>query len=256
MTAITLANDEVSTARPLPFTFQFGGRDYTNIYVGANGIVGFVNSGLSLTGNMDMPTTAAPNAIICPYWDDLNPAGGGSVWFGTVGTAPYRAAVVSWVEVPHTITAGGQNRFTLQAILHESGQIAFQYAQVDSGNSQRTMGRSATIGVEDFAGAVATKYSYNGDLGLVTNNQAMLFVPHGSTLPTPTLTRPGGPPGSQFQLLVAAQVGSRCIIKASDDLSSWVSLATNVIPASSLWSFTDSTAGPHFHRFYRAMSEP
>src|SRR6185503_20699773 len=100
----------------LLFTFQFGGRDYTNIYVGANGIVGFVNSGLNLTGNMDMPTTAAPNAIICPYWDDLNPAGGGSVWFGTVGTAPYRAAVVSWVDVPHTITAGGQNRFTLQAI--------------------------------------------------------------------------------------------------------------------------------------------
>lgn len=256
MTAITLANDGVSIARPLPFTFQFGGRDYTNIYVGANGIIGFTNSGLNLTGNMDMPTTTAPNAIICPYWDDLNPAGGGSVWFGTVGTAPYRAAVVSWVDVPHTITTGGQNRFTLQAILHESRQVAFQYAQVESGNSQRTMGRSATIGVEDFAGAVSAKYSYNGDLGLVTNNQAMLFVPHGSTLPTPTLTRPGGSQGSQFPLLVTAQVGSRCIIKASDDLSSWVSLATNVIPSSGLWNFTDSTSGSHFHRFYRAMSEP
>jgi subtilisin family serine protease len=255
MTAVTLANDGVSTARPLPFTLQFGGRDYTNIYVGANGIIGFTNSGLNLTGNMDMPTTAEPNAIICPYWDDLNPAGGGSVWFGTVGTAPYRAAVVSWVDVPHTITAGGQNRFTLQAILHESGQVAFQYAQVDSGNSQRTMGRSATIGLEDFTGAVAAKYSYNGDLASVTNNQAMLFVPHGSTLPTPTLTRPGGPQGSQFQLLVRAQVGSRCIIKASDDLSSWVSLATNVIPSSGVWNFTDTNMNAHFNRFYRAASE-
>jgi hypothetical protein len=205
---------------------------------------------------MDMPTTAAPNAIICPYWDDLNPATGGNVWFGTVGAAPCRAAVVSWVDVPHTITAGGQNRFTLQAILHESGQIAFQYAQVDSGNAQRTLGRSATIGVEDFTGAVAAKYSYNGDLALVTNNQAMLFVPHGSTLPTPTLTRLGGPQGSQFQLSVAAQVGSRCVIKGSDDLASWISLATNVIPASGVWNFTDANVNAHFHRFYRAASEP
>ena len=255
MTSITLANDGVSTARPLPFTFQFGGRDFTNLYVGANGIIGFTNSGLNLTGNMDMPTTAAPNAIICPYWDDLNPAAGGSVWVGTAGTAPYRAAVVSWVDVPHTITSGGQNRFTLQAILHESGQIAFQYAQVESGNSQRTMGRSATIGVEDFAGAVAAKYSYNGDLALVTNNQAMLFVPHGSTLPTPTLTRLGSPPGNQFQLSVTAQIGSRCIIKASDDLVSWLSLATNVIPSSGVWNFTDTNVNAHFHRFYQTASD-
>jgi hypothetical protein len=158
--------------------------------------------------------------------------------------------------VPHFVTSGGQTRFTFQAILHESGQIAFQYAQVESGNSQRTSGQSATIGVEDFAGAVAAKYSYNGDLASVTNNQAILFVPHGSTLPTPTLTRLGGPQGSQFQLLVTAQIGSRCIIKASDDLSSWLNLATNVIPASGFWNLTDSTAGAHLHRFYRAMSEP
>ena len=256
MTSITLTNDGVSTARPLPFTFQFGGRDYNNIFVGANGIIGFTNSGLNLTGNMDMPTTAVPNAIICPYWDDLNPAAGGSVWFGTVGAAPYRAAVVSWVDVPHAITAGGQNRFTLQAILHESRQIAFQYAQVDSGNVQRTSGRSATIGVEDFIGAVAAKYSYNGDLALVTNNQAMLFVPHGSSLPTAILTRLGGPQGGQFQLRVTAQVGSRCVIKVSDYLSTWSSLATNVIPASGLWNFTDLNAVTHLHRFYQAVSEP
>jgi hypothetical protein len=185
----------------------------------------------------------------------LNPAGGGSVWFGTIGIEPYRAAVVSWVDVPHTITAGGQNRFTLQAILHESGHIAFQYAQVETGNAQRTMGRSATIGVEDFTGAVAAKYSYNGEV-LVTNNQAMLFVPHGSALPTPTLTRLAGPQGGQFQLRVSAQVGSRCVIKASDYLSSWVSLATNVMPASGIWDFTDANAGAHLHRFYQAVSEP
>jgi hypothetical protein len=256
MTAIGLASNGVSAARSLPFTFRFGGRDFTNIYIGANGIVGFIISGLGFTGNMDLPTAALPNAMICPYWDDLNPEGGGSVWFGTVGTAPYRAVVVSWVDVPHAITTGGQNRFTLQTLLHESGQIAFQYAQVENGNPQRTMGRSATIGVEDFTGAVAAKYAYNGDVALVTNNQAILFVPHGSFLPTPMLARLSGPQGGQFQMRVTAQVGSRCVIRASDYLSSWSGLATNVIPASGLWDFVDPNAGAHVNRFYQAVTEP
>jgi len=137
--------------------------------------------------------------------------------------------------------------------LHESGQIAFQYAQVDTGNPLRTSGQSATIGVEDFTGAVAAKYSYN--VSSVTNNQAMLFVPHGSTLPTPMLTGLGGPQGSQFQLRVTAQIGSRCTIKESDDLSSWLNLATNVIPSSGVWNFTDTNMNAHFHRFYRAESD-
>jgi hypothetical protein len=253
---MSLANDGVSLAQPLPFTFPFGGRDYTNLYVGANGILGFANSGLNLTGNMDMPTAASPNAIICPHWDDLNPAAGGSIWFGTAGAAPYRSVVVSWVDVPHTVTTGGQNRFTFQAIVHETGQATFQYAQVDSGNTQRTLGRSATIGVEDFIGGVAAKYSYNGDQALLTNNQAILFIPHGSAGSVPLLARVNGPQGGQFQLQVTAQVGTRCIIRASDDLSSWARLATNLIPASGVWNFNDSAAGAHVHRFYQAVSEP
>jgi len=62
MTGITLTDDGVSTAQALPFVFPFGGRQYTNLYVGANGLIGFTNVGLGATGNMDMPTTAAPNA--------------------------------------------------------------------------------------------------------------------------------------------------------------------------------------------------
>jgi hypothetical protein len=255
MAAITLADNGVSTARALPFTFRFGGRDYTNIYIGANGIIGFTNSGLSLTGNMDMPTSAAPNAIVCPLWDDLNPAAGGRVWFGIVGVAPYRSAVVSWVDVPHFVTAGGQTRFTFQALLHESGQIGFQYALVQNGNPNYVRGKSATIGVEDFMGAVAAKYSYNGEQP-VTNNQAIVFVPDGSSPPIPTLTRLAGPQDGQLQLRVTAQLGQRCVVKASDDLSTWTSLATNLIPSSGTWDYSDTNALIHLHRFYQVMAVP
>jgi subtilisin family serine protease len=256
MASITLADDGVSTARPLPFTFHFGGRDYTNLYIGANGIIGLTNSSaLTNTGNMDMPTSAAPNAIVCPLWDNLNPAAGGNVWFGIIGVAPYRSAAVSWVDVPHFVTAGGQTRFAFQALLHESGQIAFQYALVQNGNPNYVRGKSATIGVEDFMGAVAAKYSYNGEQ-TVTNNQTMVFVPDGSSPPVPTLIRLAGPEDGQLQLRVTAQIGQRCVVKASDDLSTWTNLATNLIPSSGTWDYSDTNALIHLHRFYQAVAVP
>lgn len=256
MVSVTLADDGVSAGRTLPFTFPFGGKDYTNIYIGANGIIGFTNSpALANTGNMDMPTITAPNAIVCPLWDNLNPAAGGSVWFGTVGVAPYRSVVASWVDVPHVVTVGGQTRFTFQAILHESGQIAFQYAAVQTGNPTYVLGKSATIGVEDFMGAVAAKYSYNGEQ-IVTNNQTILFMPDGVPLPVPTLTRLAGPANGQLQLRVTAQVGERCVVKASDNLSGWTSLATNVIPASGIWDYSDTNVLAHLHRFYQVVAGP
>jgi hypothetical protein len=256
MASIALADDGVSAPLALPFTFYFGGRDYTNIYIGANGIIGFTNSpALANTGNMDMPTTAAPNAIVCPLWDNLNPAAGGTVRFGTAGVAPYRSVIASWVDVPHFVTAGGQTRFTFQAILHESGQIAFQYALVQNGNPIYVLGKSATIGVEDFMGAVAAKYSYNGEQ-TVTNNQTILFVPDGSSPPVPTLTRLAGPQGGQLQLRITGQLGQRCVVKASDDLSAWTSLATNLIPPSGTWDYSDTNTLAHLHRFYQVVAGP
>jgi len=254
MMPVGLTDDGVSTARVLPFTFSFGGRDYTNIYIGANGIIGFVNSGLGVTANMDLPTTASPNAIVCPFWDNLNPAAGGTVWFGTAGVAPYRSAVVSWVDVPHFVTTGGQTRFTFQAILHESGQVAFQYGAVQAGNPSYVRGLSATIGLEDFQGVLAAKYSYNGSQ-LVTNSQTILFRPDGGAQQVPLLQRIDGPSG-QFRLRVTAQVGQRCVLKVSGDLSSWAGLATNIVAASGVWDFIDNAAGNNSQRFYQAVSEP
>ena len=256
MTPLTLADDGVTPALQLPFSFRFGGQDYTRLYVGANGIVGFKNVILSATLNVDLPLSALPNSIICPFWDNLNPASGGRVWFGTTGTEPHRSVVISWVEVPHFITSGGQTKFTFQTILHESQEIAFQYATVQPGNPLYISGLSATIGVEDFTGAVAGKYSYNGNPNLVTNNQAILFTPDGNPVSAPIVVQLGGPKSGRLQLKVTAQPNGRCIIKVSEDFSCWTKLATNVIPASGVLDFTDMKVGNRPQRFYQAVIEP
>ena len=172
-TAFSLSDDGVSPAQAIPFDFEFYGIGYTQLYVGANGVVGFVNNGLSTYTNTDIPNTSAPNAVIYPYWDDLNPAAGGGVRIGTTGTAPNRKLVVSWVGVPHY---GQTLPLTFQmALCERTGDIVFQYLEVQPGDASTGAGRSATVGIENGAGSKAAKYSYNGGT-LLSNGQALVFT--------------------------------------------------------------------------------
>jgi subtilisin family serine protease len=256
MTSLTLAADGVSPAQALPFTFNYYGKNYSQIYVGANGLIGFTNSALASGANGDLPSTNTPNAILCPYWDDLNPTLAGNIWIGFLGTAPNRKAVVSWVDVPHTTVIGGQQtRYTFQAILHESRQVAFQYLQVDSGRSTLISGKSATIGVEDDSGMLATEHAANAGIAVVGNNQAILFAPTG-TVATPSLVRVSGPQAGQLQLTVFGQPGRVCVIRASPELASWTALTTNTLPAGGIISYTDAAVGTSPFRFYRAELVP
>jgi subtilisin family serine protease len=175
MPTLSLTANGVSPAQSLPFTFRYYDQSHNAIYVSANGMVAFAADGLNQFSNVDLPNSALPNAMLCPWWDDLNPEGGGSIHVGVTGTAPNRRFVVSWVGIPHR-NPGKKSSFTFQAVLEEATQrIVFQYLNVDAGHSTGA-GKSATIGVENHGGTVAARYSYNGST-LLQNNQAIAFVP-------------------------------------------------------------------------------
>ena len=171
---LVLTDNGVSPAQLLPFPFPFYGQVYDRLYVGANGIIAFDAAGLGLSDNADLPGITSPNAIICPYWDNLNPASTGSVLVATVGESPHRRLVVSWLGVPRNSTT--TTKLTFQAVLEEDPpNILFQYSEVYPDNS-RAGGRRATVGLENETGLVAAKYGFNGTPARLTNNQAVLFV--------------------------------------------------------------------------------
>ena len=168
MTRLLLSGNGVSAAIQLPFSFPFYRSTHDTLYVSANGVLGFNPEGLNSTDNSFLPTPTAPNEIIAPYWDDLNPAAGGSVYAGAVGSAPNRRFVVTWLNVPR---AGSTVVLTFQAILEEAtGDILFQYRDVDR---NRGAGRSATIGIENSSGDLAAIHTYNGSPNLIENRTAV-----------------------------------------------------------------------------------
>ncbi len=157
------------------FTFNFADIDYTQVRILSNGALHFgADQGFQMDySNEAMPITtagagpcaaSAADRVIAPYWEDLNPSSGGQITYETIGSAPNRQFVASWVDVARYGSGGS---YTFQVILYEtSNEIKFQYG---AGNAN---GTSATIGVEvddtDF-----TEYSYNTNS--VANGDAILF---------------------------------------------------------------------------------
>ena len=109
--------------------------------------------------NAPIPTAAAPTGFAAGWWDDLNPGAGGSIRTETIGPAPNRRFVASWLDVPiYGISGSG---ITFQMVLDEtSGAITTQYLDTMTGNSGFDRGASATVGTENGDGTGGTQVSY------------------------------------------------------------------------------------------------
>ncbi len=176
---LDLGNEGISHPIPLPFLFPFYARPRDRIYVGSNGVMGFDPEELAAASNQSIPEPAAPNALIAPYWDDLNPTSGGHIEYGLMGSPPHRRLVVTWDGVPLNI---GNNALPLsfQAILEEGTQrIVFQYRDILPG-SRLAGGSGATIGLENDGGFLAAQYLFNGNR-LLRNEQTIAFSPLSSS---------------------------------------------------------------------------
>jgi hypothetical protein len=119
-TQITIA-DEGTQSVPLPFTFTFYGRDYSSVYVNANGNVTFAAANPSGVESSASFFSGVPR--IAPLWDDFNPAAAGGVFI----SASPGEFMVTWSQVPEFLTT---NSNTFQLILSPDGNIEFQFGNV------------------------------------------------------------------------------------------------------------------------------
>ena len=174
----TSISDEINgnTAVNLPFSFPFYGDDFDEIYVSVNGFISF--SEIPASGapvNFPMPADL-DNAMhkIAPFWNNLN-AEDGAVY--THHDADSGFFIVQWDNLRLNNSDPEDGTFTFQLLLHESGNITFQYQQM-SGDSERS-----TVGIQ--SGENALQVAYNTPL-----LQDFYAVNFSQTLPSWAVTDP------------------------------------------------------------------
>jgi hypothetical protein len=186
-------DDAVSTTQMLPFAFRLSGEAMalTHYSVSSNGFIGLLPNAASMLAdaptNANIPTTAAPNAVIAPFWDDLFPSTTAGVTATTrtlvTGMAPSRRFVVEWAGrglwaagmTPPEMTAN--IRFQLH-LVEATRTVEFHYCSLvaNMAPAARTRASSATIGVESSDGLSGGVASFDTE---VTNlaMQGYLLTP-------------------------------------------------------------------------------
>lgn len=156
------------------FNFTFFGNTYSQFYINSNGQVLF-GSGSLESSAATIPSPAAPNNFIAPFWDDLVVDSYGSILYTTIGAAPNRKLIVQFKNMgfyPFPATLG-----TFSVILYESSNIVqVQYRLIVLTYSGKAHGGNATIGLENSDGTSGVQYSFHNP-SAITSGQAISFSP-------------------------------------------------------------------------------
>ncbi len=147
----------------LGFDFDFYGTTYDAVRICTNGFLSFTSSSAPYT-NQGIPTSGDPDAVIAPFWDDIDVGSGGVIYY--YADAANQRFIVEW-DGTHHYPSG--NPETFQVILNADGTILYQYHTVALNNS-------CTVGIENQNGndglqiVFNSAYLHNGMAILITND--------------------------------------------------------------------------------------
>jgi hypothetical protein len=153
-TRIPLGDDDNQGPFALGFSFDFYGQLHDSIRVCSNGWLSFTSQSHQFH-HFPFPDASDPNSLLAPFWADLDPAQGGSVFY-LADTSADRF-VVSWIDVP---LHGTVDSCTFQAVLDTGASILFQYLRLPA--SARLGADSCSVGIENETGLTGLEYLRDG----------------------------------------------------------------------------------------------
>ena len=162
--ALALSDDSSVGPLELGFAFPFYEDSWTEVFVGSNGFLSF-GAGSGSLSNQDLPDPTAPNDLIALFWDDLNPASGGTVY---AWSDPDEERFV--VQYDHVRAYGSTAEYTFQAILRPSGDVTAQYLDMAETDVEQ-----ASAGLENGDGAIGLGCNFNGEGGTFADGTAVLY---------------------------------------------------------------------------------
>ncbi len=155
-TSVTLGDDDSETVS-LPFSFDFYGETKDEVTIGSNGYLTFGAEGTDFS-NDQIPSTSEPNDFIAPFWDDLNPSGGGSVHYLADGDQ----FIVQYTDIPPFALGETNDSYTFQVILTADDGVRYQYLSMDGAVNEATVGTENADGLDGLQVAFNTSYVEDG----------------------------------------------------------------------------------------------
>jgi hypothetical protein len=135
----------------LPFNFNYYENSYSQLYISSYGYVTFTLPD-SWAAQNEIPNPTAPNNVIAPYWAPNMLPSGAWVKYLSEGIEPDRHFVIEWHNLEDNL--GSNNFFDFEVILHENGDIDFQYSTMNYSGSSFC----AAAGIEDSTGLDGLNY--------------------------------------------------------------------------------------------------
>jgi hypothetical protein len=173
----------------LPFDLMWYMQHEPVLSIGTNGLITFgtahlrsgiterlpcLSQGLCDGTNYEGHDTHADwgiDGVIAPFWADINPEAGGSVFY-KVFDDESKSIVVQWDEVPYWTQSGAMNHIkqTFQAIMWSDGAVVFSYKTMSPNHISWT---HESIGYEDSTGRLGDQISYLE----IPESQTSYFIP-------------------------------------------------------------------------------
>jgi PKD repeat protein len=157
---------------PVGFEFNFAGTVNDSVWITTNGCIHMQATGSGNPNNSQLFSTAEPNRVMAPWWDDLTEDGTSNLRYKTEGTAPNRVFTTEWYRFASYRT-GATSRLKFQVKLYETTNvIEFHYGTMEGGTHNAS--ESASIGIEDATGGsgrfidATTGSSTSGNAALVS----------------------------------------------------------------------------------------
>ncbi len=160
--------DDGYASIPIGFTFNYGGTDYTNLNVDANGWASF---GAAIPNNTDtwnnnLNTGPAGGTgtrpVLAPLWDDLY-TDPGTISYQVNGSAPDRTLTVEWSNIYWTWAANNPV-MSFQIVLHETSNIIDFNYESESDNYGDDGTHGASIGISGASSGDFLSVTPNGVL--------------------------------------------------------------------------------------------
>lgn len=147
------ADDEISTAIPLPFAFTFAGTAYNSVKVSSNGWLSLASGALTDSNDNTQANAELKKPILFPLWDNLKCTV--KPKYITTGIAPHRRFKVEWSQQSWNNGVAG-DVISFQVWLFETTNVVeFLYSQgAVAVNNTGTGG--ASIGIYDGASKFLT----------------------------------------------------------------------------------------------------